>query len=113
MRQAFKLKTDRYRRARGGWARFYDLSCSACGQHLLLYQKDGKGTFVRLYVDRIMAPEELSDGQAIRCSGCNALIGTRYRYDKEPRDAFLLVPGSITKKIAKGIYSPVERKIQK
>src|SRR2546430_17054437 len=46
-------KNDTYRKARGGYARLFAVSCATCGTHLFYYQKDGPGIVKRLYVDRI------------------------------------------------------------
>jgi len=46
-------KNDTYRKARGGYARLFAVSCATCGTHLFLYQKDGPGIVKRLYMDRI------------------------------------------------------------
>lgn len=54
------LKKDRYVNARGGNSHFLDLYCNRCGQHLALYQKDGRGSLIRLYLDRIFDPKKLS-----------------------------------------------------
>lgn len=111
----FKLKSDKYKKVRGGNSRFLNIYCSKCNSHVLLYQKDGPGPLKRTYLDRILAPEDLSKYQtvteikevpALVCSNCRSLIGKPYIYDKEGRKAFLLDPTSFAKKIGKGIYPP-------
>lgn len=110
-KQKFTLKTDRYRKARGGYSRFLNIYCSQCRHHVLLYQKDGPGPLKRAYIDRILAPKSLT-GAALRCSACQSILGKAYMYEKEQRAAFLLDPHSFIKKIGKGIYPPVVTKIQ-
>lgn len=44
-------KKDQYSRARGA-SQFLNLFCAACGGFVLLYQKDGPGALLRLYLDR-------------------------------------------------------------
>lgn len=110
------LKKDRYVNARGGNSHFLDLYCSRCNQYLALYQKDGHGRLLRLYLDRIFEPQELSllqlkiDGKkkmpSFKCPKCNALVGVPMVYEPERRFAFRLVPGSFVKKKSKGVYSP-------
>lgn len=107
----YRLKNDKYRKARGGYARFLNIYCAACGQHALLYQKDGPGILKRLYADRIIAPESLSDGQKIACASCGVLLGTRYVYEKERRPAFLVQAGAVSKKLGKGVYPPIVGKL--
>ena len=112
----YKLKRDRYAKARGGSSRFLDIGCSACGGHIVLYQKDGPGDLLRMYLDRIFAPYELASLQhargvkkdlpVLRCKQCQAIIGMPMVYKPEKRLAFRMVPGSFTKRISDGTYPP-------
>ena len=115
METCHTLKKDRYVKARGGNSHFLDLHCGQCRQHLALYQKDGEGSLLRLYLDRIMAPPDLQalqskgskkDLPALKCSKCQALIGVPMVYEKENRLAFRLQRGSIVKKKSDGVYPP-------
>ncbi|OGH74144.1 MAG: hypothetical protein A3C90_03450 [Candidatus Magasanikbacteria bacterium RIFCSPHIGHO2_02_FULL_51_14] len=100
-RRQSKLKNDRYRKARGGYSRFLRISCESCGAFLLLYQKDGPGPLKRLYIDRIVAPEELSKAKQLVCPSCKKVIGTFSIYEKEKRLAYRLYQDAVTKKITK------------
>jgi hypothetical protein len=102
-------KRDRYFKARGGYAVFYNLFCSACGEHIALYQKDGPGSLIRLYLDRIFEPEELSNIQhetekgnvpTLICGKCKTLLGVPMVYESEKRLAFRLIRGSLRKERA-------------
>jgi len=93
-----KLKSDKYKKARGGYSRLLDISCAKCGQHLCFYQKDGPGILKRMYLDRIFEP--INDSQLI-CSNCKQLLGIKYIYEKEKRLAFRLFIGGVSKKIIK------------
>ncbi|MFA6918963.1 MAG: hypothetical protein WC244_02510 [Patescibacteria group bacterium] len=102
------LKKDKYVNARGGNSYFLNLCCSKCTQYLALYQKDGHGALIRLYLDRIFEPRELSklqfektgkkDMPNLKCLRCNSLIGIPMVYEPEQRLAFLLIRGSFVKK---------------
>ena len=108
------LKKDKYVHARGGNSHFLDLFCSKCNQHLDLYQKDGHGRLLRIYLDRIFEPQETSllqsriGGKAaipsLKCSKCGTLIGTPMIYEAEKRLAFRLIRGSFIKKKSSGVY---------
>ncbi|MDP2852212.1 MAG: hypothetical protein Q8O23_02285, partial [Gallionella sp.] len=108
------LKKDKYVNARGGNSRFLDLFCSKCNQHIVLYQKDGHGRLLRMYLDRIFEPQEVSllhsrisdkTGMPnLKCQKCGALIGTPMIYEAEKRLAFRLIHGSIAKKKSDGVY---------
>ena len=112
----YSLKKDKYVNARGGNSHFLDLFCSKCNQHLALYQKDGRGKLLRMYLDRIFAPQELSLLQSkiagkgempnLKCPRCGALVGTPMVYELERRLAFRLIHGSFVKKKSYGIYPP-------
>ncbi|MBS3141389.1 hypothetical protein J4405_04565 [Candidatus Woesearchaeota archaeon] len=102
-----KLKKDKYSAARDGNSHFLELFCFKCNNSLLTYQKDGKGSLLRLYLDRIIEPEELTglqlkfnkkDLPELRCSNCKNLIGIPMIYKNENRIAFRLIPCSFSKK---------------
>lgn len=114
-RQTYKLKQDGFRKARGGYARFWNIYCAACQQHLLLYQKDGPGPLKRMYADRIIAPKELCENLSatrakhkspLICHKCRAVMALPYIYEKENRPAFLVTIGSLFKKVGRGFYPP-------
>ncbi len=110
------LKKDKYVSTRGGNSHFLDLFCSKCNQHFALYQKDGRGRLLRMYLDRIFAPQELvllqskmsnkADMPNLKCPKCSALIGTPMVYEAERRLAFRLIHGSFVKKKSDGVYPP-------
>ena len=117
-RVQFELKKDKYVNARGGNSHFLDLYCSKCSEYLALYQKDGQGRLLRLYLDRIFAPTNISflnlrvNSKAeipnLKCVKCNTLIGTAMIYERENRFAYRLIFGSFLKKKSKGFYPPLE-----
>ncbi|MDP2656649.1 MAG: hypothetical protein Q8P11_03755 [bacterium] len=104
-----KLKNDKYVKARDGNSYFLDLYCSRCEQFLVLYQKDGQGALIRLYLDRFFAPKELAvlqydckekkDMPNLKCSKCGVLIATPMMYESEQRPAFRLIRGAFVKKM--------------
>lgn len=107
-------KKDRYTRARGA-AVFWDLSCTNCGHHLVLYQKDGPGSLLRLYLDRIFAPAPFSEWQHfdllrdipnLVCPACGTMIGVPMVYRPENRLAIRLKPGTFSKVRSNGTYPP-------
>jgi len=111
-------KKDRRSKARGGNSHFLDIFCSACNSHVALYQKDGPGALLRMYLDRIFAPVSLATLQDqgggkkdllnLQCPKCSALIGTPMVYDLESRLAFRMVRGSFAKKNSDGTYPPTK-----
>jgi RNase P subunit RPR2 len=104
-----KIKSDKYRKARGGYSRFLNVFCEHCGAKILIYQKDGPGALKRLYLDRIFAPENsvnfqklpLSKIPSLICSKCKTVLAVPYIYKKEQRKAYRLFVGAVTKKITK------------
>ena len=104
-----KLKSDKYRKARGGHSRFLNIHCEHCDAKTLVYQKDGPGPLKRLYLDRIFAPENLANFQKLpinkipnlTCSKCKSVLAIPYIYQKEQRKTFRLFVGAVTKNITK------------
>lgn len=101
------LKSDKYKKVRGGYSRLLNVSCAKCGTHICYYQKDGPGILKRMYLDRIYGSQKYSDLQnappktipKLACSGCKQVVGVLYTYAKENRLAFRLFVGAVTKKI--------------
>jgi len=105
------LKTDRYRQARGGNSKILNLYCTLCGSFIVQYQKDGPGSLIRMYLDRIIGPAELlqaygsarstNDMQNLLCPGCQTCVATPMLYLAEKRLALRVRPGSLLKHSAK------------
>ncbi len=105
--EKFKLKKDRYSKARGGPSKFLYISCGNCEEPTMVYQKDGPGRLLRCYTDRIVWPPELIDKQtdvapdtikqagALACLSCENMIATPMVYEPESRPAYRIIPGSI------------------
>lgn len=93
-----KLKSDKYRKSRGGYSRLLEIRCSSCNEKLFNYQKDGHGIIKRLYVDRIYGNVR---GSSLKCKSCDKLIGSLTIYEKENRPAYSIYLGAIKKKIVK------------
>jgi DNA-directed RNA polymerase subunit RPC12/RpoP len=104
-----KLKRDKYKQARTGDSKLYDIICAKCGYKVLVYQKDGPGNLLRLYFDRIIAPTELVDLQKqnikeigyLKCQQCQNLLASPYIYLKENRPAFRLFKEKFIKRLHK------------
>jgi hypothetical protein len=102
-------KNDTYRKARGGYARLFAVSCATCGTHLFYYQKDGPGIFKRLYLDRIYQSNAYTGLQhralqhipQLLCPQCGEHLGIPIIYRREQRLAFRLFAGAVTTKISK------------
>jgi hypothetical protein len=90
----YKLKRDKYRKARGGVSIIYLIKCAACGNNILVYQKDGSGILKRLYLDRIFKWQQKNNNF---CQKCGVVFGNEYIYEKENRPAIRLYAGAIKK----------------
>ncbi|MFH1631748.1 MAG: hypothetical protein ABIA47_01845 [bacterium] len=110
MSKGFHFKRDEFKKSRGGWSRILELYCAKCDELVLFYQKDGRGSLKRLYLDRIMAPDRISryglicqigDVPNLTCKKCGELLGTPIIFKKEKRKAFRLYQDSTTHKIVK------------
>jgi ribosomal protein S27E len=106
----FHMKKDKYMKVRGGYGRFLNIGCGNCGNAILLYQKDGPGSLLRMYLDRIFAPPELTielakvtskdKMKSLICPKCKEVLAVPMIYESENRLA-LRVTGLIAKKINK------------
>jgi hypothetical protein len=109
--EKIKLKKDSFRKSRGGSAELLNLDCAQCATNIAVYQKDGKGSLLRTYIDRFHLPEELvnelekhdntSDTPNLECPNCSELLGTPMVYKPEKRLAFRLVRGKVKTSIFK------------
>jgi len=105
------LKKDKFKSARGGHSRLLDICCRKCENVVAIYQKDGPGNLLRLYLDRISSPENLvglqylnlQDIPTLKCDQCGEHMGTPYIYLKEKRKAFRLYQDSLIKKLNKSM----------
>lgn len=105
----YKFKKDKFKQARGGYSRLLSISCRKCNSPILTYQKDGPGNLRRLYMDRIVSPDNLTNLQKksigdislLKCKKCGEILGTPYIYTKENRNAFRLYQDAVVKKISR------------
>lgn len=103
------LKSDKYKKVRGGHSRLLEIVCAKCGAHLCYYQKDGPGILKRLYLDRIygdgtyakLANTAFKDLPQLTCPACKRLLGIPMVYEKEKRFALRLFVGSVAKHLVK------------
>lgn len=108
--RTFRIRRDRFYRARGGTSQVLHISCSRCENYIFHYQKDGQGNLYRFYLDRAVdlnAPDSRSfnissDSGHLVCSNCKCLIGLRTVYAPENRSAWTIRQGSIRKQPVKG-----------
>ncbi len=98
MNDKLTLKSDKFRRARGGYSRWLLILCERCKTPLFIYQKDGPGILKRLYLDRIITSEAVQTKNLI-CKKCGTLIGISTIYKKERRPAYRLFVGAVEKKL--------------
>lgn len=96
---AYEFVIDEYTVKRGE-PQILELSCSNCNEYLMTYQKDGPGPLLRCYWDRIHAPPHLHQLKDFKdelvCPHCHNCIGQKGIYEKENREAFFLIEGSLT-----------------
>lgn len=109
----YKFKKDRYVKARGGSSEFLEIHCGQCQTPIALYQKDGPGRLLRMYLDRIFAPSSLSILQEqsqktslpnLSCPKCHILVGVPMVYQMEDRLAFRLIKGTFHKERSNGVF---------
>ncbi len=109
-----RIKKDTFYRSRGGVCQIWQISCTSCNHEVLIYQKDGHGSLMRAYLNRILAPESLAALQDtalstkeldnLICGSCKIMLGTPMLH-WEGRLAYRLVPGAWRKKQLHGAAS--------
>lgn len=104
-----KFKKDKYKSARGGYSRCVNIHCRKCEHIIAVYQKDGPGNLRRMYMDRILSPENLTDLQynnlkdiaPLKCQSCKFIVAMPYIYQKEKRKAFRVFQDALVKRVRK------------
>ena len=81
------------------------IRCSKCQHPTLLYQKDGSGRLLRMYLDKIHAPDDFadlkhvatskSDLKGLHCPNDQELLAVPMLYKPENRLALRIIRGSI------------------
>ena len=100
----FGFKRDGYARSRGGTSVWLVISCGSCDTPLLLYQKDGPGRLLRLYLDRIFVPADLPHAD-LACPHCQTVMAVSFVYLPEDRPALRLIPGRWQKRVTnQGVF---------
>ncbi len=95
-----KLKSDKYKKARGGASKLLEISCAECSAFVCDYQKDGPGNLRRMYVDRISDAKVSLLEKSLKCENGH-MLGVAIIYKKENRPAFRLAGDSVKKKTKK------------
>ncbi len=100
-----RVRKDKYLRDRGNVFKILQISCARCNKEIMLYQKDGRGMLHRLYLNRILAPENLAclqdtvesanELERLICE-CGNIIGIPM-YHWEGRVAFRLINSTFKK----------------
>ena len=98
-----KFSNDHFKTRRGGTSKWLMVSCRECQADLFVYQKDGTGQLLRIYLDRIFSAlsgqrpyKGFTEQQlgALVCLRCDTMIGVPMTYKKyaENRLAERIVP---------------------
>lgn len=91
---------DAYTQRRGE-PKMLVIKCDRCKHRVMSYQKDGPGSLLRCYLDRIHSPEYLHDRQykysdtrnlpLLKCDSCRSVIGVPMIYHLENRLAYRML----------------------
>ncbi len=91
--------SDKYTKGRGNFVKKIEIRCNNCSEYIFSYQKEGNGELEKLFFDLILDNLSVKNGTKLVCRKCEKLLGTRFIFGKEKRDAFKLYPGAIYWKI--------------
>jgi len=97
-----KIKKDVYRQRRGNFSKIILLKCKKCKNKIGYYQKDGNGWLKRLYLDRLyilpdLKPPRFVINKYLSCQQCNTKFAKAIIYEKENRQAFMLLKDALIK----------------
>jgi DNA-directed RNA polymerase subunit RPC12/RpoP len=82
-----------------------DILCGQCGTFMLRYQKKGSGQLIKLYLDRVVEPDSLSqlksitnksDLPTLACTNCGNRIGLPHE-----GGSYRMIKGSFRRKAVK------------
>jgi hypothetical protein len=86
-----------------------DILCGKCGAFMIQYQKKGTGQLIRLYLDKVIAPDSLSRIKSVSnkselpllaCIDCGNRIGVAMPIERG-RWAYRMIKGSFRRKLGK------------
>ncbi|NDJ79143.1 MAG: hypothetical protein GYB65_23075 [Chloroflexi bacterium] len=107
-----KKRKDKSIRGSGG-SKFYVIRCAGCNAPVLLYQKDGPGALLRMYLDRILEPPELAaladdcatkdDVPNLACPECGAVLAVPMTHESG-RLALRVIKGRLHKTRSDGSF---------
>lgn len=117
----YNIVKDKYTKVRGGNSKFLTISCGVCNKEMFLYQKDGHGRLLRLYLDKIKAPEKAvaefqkiykkNEMGTLKCPKCKTVLAVPMVYEKEDRLAFRII-GPVKSELNKEGEFPTQEYIQ-
>ena len=91
--------SDKYTKGRGKYVKQIEVHCANCSEYIFSYQKEGNGVLEKLFFDLILDRLSVKNNIKLVCPKCDKLLGTRFIFGKEKRDAFKLYPGAVYWKI--------------
>ena len=84
----------------------FNLHCAKCEARVVRYRKEGSGSLVRLYLDKISEPKSLSEFKQVgskselpplNCPNCDEPIGVPMTHGNGNRPAYRLIKGATQK----------------
>lgn len=97
MKQIFT--SDKYTKGRGNFAKKVEIRCVNCAEQLFNYQKEGHGAIEKLFFDLILDNFVVKKEVVLSCPKCEKVLGKRFVFGVEKKQAFKVYPGAIYWKI--------------
>lgn len=91
--------SDKYTKGRGKFKKRIEIRCANCSDYLFSYQKEGSGVLEKIFFDLILDNQSVKNNKKLVCTKCDKVLGIRFIFGKEKRDAFKLYPGAVYWKI--------------
>lgn len=75
------------------------VSCGFCKTNLVKYQKIGKGSLLRMHIDRIIE-SSVDLTQDLTCSNCKETLGSKVVLKKENKEVYKMIRSKFNTRIS-------------
>nr|WP_300004048.1 hypothetical protein [Tissierella sp.] len=90
-----KYKNENYRKIKG--SHILLISCGSCKSEIARYQKLGKGSVLRMYVDRVIE-STIDLKKDFICPNCNKLLGSKVSLKKDKKEFYKMIRSTFNSK---------------
>ncbi|MFA7301209.1 MAG: hypothetical protein WC069_02790 [Candidatus Shapirobacteria bacterium] len=93
--EKIKFTSDKYTKGRGSFSKRVFVKCVNCSEVIFNYQKEGNGAIEKLFFDKILDNFGVKKESKLVCPKCEKILGSRFVFGKDKKQAFKVYPGAI------------------